>query len=154
MSENNPSTTSVDLQQRRAGVLLHPTSLPSGKLDSDVEHWLQMLANAGFSVWQILPLSEPQIGLSPYQCTSTFAMNTVLLSEYPGIDKNNRGFIKFCNSQQFWLDDYVLFKVLKQHFNDIPWIEWPEPWKQREPQTMQQTLQQYKDEISELKWQQ
>ena len=154
MSENNPSVTSADLQQRRAGVLLHPTSLPSGKLDSDVEHWLQMLANAGFSVWQILPLCEPQIGLSPYQCTSTFAMNPVLLSELPDIDRNNSGFINFCISQQFWLDDYTLFKVLKQHFNDSPWVEWPESWKRRDPQTMQQTLEQYKDRIDELKWQQ
>jgi len=154
MSEKNSTLTPHDLQQRRAGVLLHPTSLPSGKLDSDVDHWLQMMANTGFSVWQVLPLCEPQIGLSPYQCSSTFAINPVLLSEIPAIDETNPDFLNFCNKQQFWLDDYVLFKVIKQRFHDVAWNEWPEQWKQRDSQTLQQAAKEYKHEINELKWQQ
>ena len=140
--------------QRRAGILLHPTSLPSGLLDADVERWLQMLVDTGFSVWQVLPLGDPQAGLSPYQCSSAFAMNPVLLAELAPINEKSSGFIEFCNRQQFWLDDYVLFKVLKQHFNDAAWNEWPEQWKFRDPQVLQQTFQQYKYRITELKWQQ
>ena len=121
MSKENSATP--DLQARRAGVLLHPTSLPSGKLDADVELWLQMLADAGFSVWQVLPLCEPQIGLSPYQCISTFAINPALLSDYPDVDENNAEFIDFCQQQHYWLEDYALFKVLKQQFNDTAEVE-------------------------------
>ena len=149
---------SPDLQQRRAGILLHPTSLPSGILDGDVERWLHMMSDTGFSVWQILPLGEPQSGLSPYQCSSAFAFNPALLpdSSAPGstADESDNGFIDFCNKQQFWLDDYVLFKVLKQHFDDTAWIEWPEQWKFRDAEVLQQSRQQYEKQIAELKWQQ
>ena len=149
---------SPDLQLRRAGVLLHPTSLPSGMLDGDVESWLQLLSDTGFSVWQVLPLGEPQSGLSPYQCTSAFAFNPVLLpaslAQSPDIDMKNSYFIEFCHKQQFWLDDYALFKILKQHFNDSRWVDWPKQWKLRDPEVLQQSCQQYEQAISELKWQQ
>ncbi|HHJ34413.1 MAG TPA: hypothetical protein ENJ87_01475, partial [Gammaproteobacteria bacterium] len=144
----------ADLQQRRAGILLHPTSLPSGTLDDDVDRWLQMMADTGFSVWQVLPLGEPQSGLSPYQCSSAFAFNPVLLSDYPVLDECDRDYIDFCNKQAFWLDDYVLFKVLKQHFDDVAWIEWPRQWKFREATALQQSRQQYQLAITALKWQQ
>ncbi len=148
----------MSLQQRRAGILLHPTSLPSGVLDDDIERWLQMMADTGFSVWQVLPLGEPQSGLSPYQCSSAFAFSPALLpasfSSRSGIDETEADFMTFCDRQKFWLDDYALFKVLKQHFNDASWIEWPEPWKFRDPQTLQQSHQQHQQAIAELKWQQ
>ncbi|MDT8283209.1 MAG: 4-alpha-glucanotransferase, partial [Gammaproteobacteria bacterium] len=148
-----------DLQQRRTGILLHPTSLPSGTLDSDVERWLQMLADADFSVWQMLPLGEPHGGLSPYQCSSAFALNPALLpatspAQPPDIDESDSSYIAFCNRQNFWLDDYVLFKVLKLHFDDLCWVEWPQQWKFREADALQQSRLQYQQKITELKWQQ
>ena len=140
--------------QRRAGILLHPTSLPSGVLDDDVERWLELLVDSGFSVWQVLPLGDPQAGLSPYQCTSAFAMNPLLLPQYPSYNKNSNGFASFCDKQRFWLDDYAIFKILKQHFNDDSWNEWPAEWKFRQPKAMQEIHQQYARDIEELKWQQ
>lgn len=145
---------STILQQRRAGILLHPTSLPSGVLDSDVERWLKVMADTGFSVWQVLPLGEPQSGLSPYQCYSAFAFNPVLLPEFPAIDERDKNFIAFCEQQKFWLDDYALFKILKQEFNDASWAEWPDQWKLRDADALQQSVQQHKQNIVTLKWQQ
>ena len=146
--------SSPNLEQRRAGILLHPTSLPSGILDADVERWLQLMEETGFSVWQVLPLGEPQNGPSPYQCTSAFALNPLLLEKFPVIDETDSDFIEFCDKQKFWLDDYVLFKILKQHFDDVSWIEWPEQWKFRDADTLQQSSQQYAQKITALKWQQ
>lgn len=146
--------THPDLQRRRAGILLHPTSLPSAILDSDVDRWLQMMHDCGFSVWQVLPLGDPQAGLSPYQCSSAFAFNPMLLMAFPVIDESDSGFMAFCSKQSFWLDDYALFKVLKQHFNDTAWTEWPERWKFRDEQALQQSRQLYENRIAELKWQQ
>ncbi len=150
--------SSPNLQQRRAGILLHPTSLPSGILDDDVDRWLQMMADTGFSVWQVLPLGEPQAGLSPYQCSSAFAFNPVLLpvssTQWSALDECDNDFIDFCNKQKFWLDDYVLFKVLKKHFNDAAWIDWPELWKSHDTETMQRSAKEYEQQITELKWQQ
>ncbi len=145
---------SPDLNQRRAGILLHPTSLPTGVLDENVEHWLAMLAETGFSVWQVLPLGEPQEGLSPYQCISAFAMNPVLLPDYPALDENDEAFIAFCQQQKYWLDDYALFKVLKQKFNGISWHDWPDEYRRHDAHCLQQVLDESRPAITDLKWQQ
>lgn len=139
--------------RRRAGILLHPTSLPSGVLNTDVERWLDMLDDTGFSVWQVLPLGEPQGGLSPYQCISAFAMNPALIGEYPQVNLNTDGFAVFCNAQE-WLDDYVLFKVLKEKFNNAPWFEWPDEYKHRHSHALLISVDEYEKKITKLKWQQ
>jgi 4-alpha-glucanotransferase len=49
--------------KRAGGILLHPVSLPSsygiGDLGSAAHHWLEWLADAGCSMWQMLPLGPP-----------------------------------------------------------------------------------------------
>jgi len=145
---------SEDFYERRAGVLLHPTSLPSGVLDRDVERWLGLMEGAGLSVWQVLPLGEPKGGLSPYQCVSAFAMNPGLLPDYPLLDRTAPGYIEFCTKNHDWLYDYALFKVLKQMFDDAPWYEWPDEWKLRQPHAMQRAFDEFKDYVAELSWEQ
>ena len=56
---------------RSAGILLHPTSLPSGKLDRDAYRFVDWLAAAGQSWWQVLPLGPPDEFGSPYRSPST-----------------------------------------------------------------------------------
>ena len=34
-------------------------------------------------------------------------------------------FAAFCRQQAHWLDGYAYFRALKDHFNGIPWWEWP-----------------------------
>ena len=69
---------------RSAGVLLHPTCLPSafgiGDLGPAAHAYLDWLDAAGISWWQILPLHPPGPGNSPYSATSTFAGNPLLIS--------------------------------------------------------------------------
>ena len=71
------------LQDRSAGVLLHPTSLPGsygiGCLDENAVTFLEFLAAAGFKSWQICPLGPTGYGDSPYQCFSAFAGNPYLI---------------------------------------------------------------------------
>ncbi len=79
----------IEKRVRLGGVLLHPTSLPSGVLDNDAFRWLDFMSDAGLSVWQILPLGVPQENLSPYQCYSAFAINPALLEESAYEDRND-----------------------------------------------------------------
>ena len=69
---------------RTAGVLLHPTSLPSpfgvGDFGPDALRWIDTLAAMKQSWWQILPLGPTGAGDSPYQSFSAFAGNINLLS--------------------------------------------------------------------------
>lgn len=70
------------VKTRRAGVILHPTSLPGtqacGSLGTDAERWIDWLAEAGFRVWQMLPLTPVADG-SPYNSYSAFAGNPALI---------------------------------------------------------------------------
>jgi 4-alpha-glucanotransferase len=142
------------LSQRRVGVLLHPTSLPSGKLDSDAERWLQFLGDTGFSVWQVLPLGEPQGDMSPYQCSSAFAFNPALFDDCPDIDKDDSAFLGFCDSQSYWLDDYAHFKVLKHQFKGAAWSEWPLALRKRDKQALHESSRHHIDAIDEIRWHQ
>ena len=69
---------------RSAGVLLHPSSLPGpfgvGDFGPAALDWVDTLAAAGQSWWQILPLGPTGAGDSPYQCFSAFAGNPALIS--------------------------------------------------------------------------
>ena len=76
---------------RNAGILLHPTSLPSphgiGDLGPEAHAFLDFLAQAGMKIWQVLPLGPTGYGDSPYQCFSAFAGNPLLIySPGPGGD--------------------------------------------------------------------
>ncbi len=69
---------------RAGGVLLHPTSLPGpygiGDLGPAAIRWIDWLARAGCSLWQVLPLGPTGFGDSPYQSFSAFAGNPLLVS--------------------------------------------------------------------------
>ena len=65
--------------QRRSGVLMPVFSLPGewgiGCFSRQAERFIEQLAEAGQTIWQILPLGPTGFGDSPYQSFSTFAGN-------------------------------------------------------------------------------
>ena len=69
---------------RSSGVLLHPTSLPGpygiGDLGPEACRFADFLAEAGQTLWQVLPLGPTGFGDSPYQCFSALAGNPLLIS--------------------------------------------------------------------------
>ena len=48
-------------------------------------------------------------------------------------EESKESFNKFCNNNSFWLEDYSLFIALKRHFEDMPWYEWKNGIKLRDP---------------------
>lgn len=71
------------LNERRAGLLLHPTSLPDSQSGGCLGHksrrFVDFLRQCGFSVWQTLPLGPIHNDGSPYQCMSVHAGNADLI---------------------------------------------------------------------------
>ena len=69
--------------RREAGVLLHPTSLPSdwgvGDMGENAFAFVDKLKDARVHLWQILPLGPAGAGDSPYAARSTFAGNEILI---------------------------------------------------------------------------
>jgi 4-alpha-glucanotransferase len=74
------------MTRRRSGILLHLTSIPSrygvGDLGDGAYRFADFLAEAGQSLWQILPLTPTSLlsGNSPYTSSSAFAGNPLLIS--------------------------------------------------------------------------
>jgi 4-alpha-glucanotransferase len=79
------------LDHRRAGILLHPTSLPgphgSGDFGPAAYHFVDWLVSAGQSVWQVLPLTPIGPGNSPYASVSAFAGSPLLVALEPLIER-------------------------------------------------------------------
>src|ERR1700685_3158460 len=69
---------------RATGILLHPVSLPSrggiGDFGPAAYEFVDFMAAARQSLWQVLPLGPPANGDSPYSSTSAFAGNPLLIS--------------------------------------------------------------------------
>jgi len=152
-------------ERRRAGVLLHPTSLPSGRLGSDAHRFVDFLADTGASVWQMLPLAPTHRDGSPYHCLSAHALNPLLLglerlAEFAGplttpIDRDRcldkalknlkrpqaapqrRAFETYCTAQAYWLEDFALYCALRARYKGRPWWTWPAAVRDREPPALQ-----------------
>ena len=81
----------MNLNQRRAGVLLHITSLPGphgiGDLGPDAFHFVDWLVSAGQSLWQVLPTTPIGPGDSPYQSVSAFAGSPLMVALEPLVAK-------------------------------------------------------------------
>ena len=73
-----------DLTRRSSGVLLHISSLPGpvgqGDLGPQAHAFTAFLAQAGQGWWQMLPIGPAGGGGSPYQSTSAFAGDPLLIS--------------------------------------------------------------------------
>ncbi|MBQ8654307.1 MAG: 4-alpha-glucanotransferase [Clostridia bacterium] len=69
---------------RRSGILMHITSLPGpggiGSLGQEAYDFADFLQESGMKLWQVLPMGPTGYGESPYQSTSVFAGNPLLIS--------------------------------------------------------------------------
>lgn len=125
------------LDKRRAGVLLHLTSLPSGGL-GDAERFLDWLKAAGFSVWQMLPLGPCGSNNSPYSPISAFAGAPVLMAAGSAKEQVSKSQLhSYREREQTWLEDYALFCVIRKQQDDRPWWQWPEALRHRHKPALQ-----------------
>jgi 4-alpha-glucanotransferase len=92
--------------RRSAGILLHPTSLPNGVLDEHAYRFVDWLAAAGQSWWQVLPLGPPDDTGSPYTSPSAFAGSAALLAD-PDAPVGDAELAAFRAAYAYWLDDWT-----------------------------------------------
>ena len=69
---------------RDCGILMHITSLPGpdgiGSLGKEAFEYADFLHKCGMTIWQVLPMGPTGYGESPYQSTSVYAGNPLLIS--------------------------------------------------------------------------
>jgi 4-alpha-glucanotransferase len=94
--------------RRASGVQLHITSLPGGRLGPEAYRFLDWLAAAGQSWWQVLPLGPPDRYRSPYKSRSAFAAWPGLLAE-PRARVSSDEIAAFRAGNAFWIGDWERF---------------------------------------------
>jgi 4-alpha-glucanotransferase len=163
---------------RAAGILLHPTSLPGpngiGEFGPEALHFLDLLAEAGITLWQMLPLGPTGYGDSPYQCFSSFAGNSLLIRvpgdvegfpadrvDFPRVIASKRALLRratrdfepdeqyraFVAEQSAWLEDYALFMALKDAHGGIAWPDWESGAALRDPAALERWSSQLAGEV-------
>src|SRR5580765_6149934 len=95
----------TSFSRRSSGVLLHVTSLPSGRLGADAYEFVDWLEAAGQSWWQVLPLNPPDAFGSPYTSSSAFATWRGLLAE-PNAPVTRDELRRFRRRHAYWIDDW------------------------------------------------
>ena len=69
---------------RSSGILMHISSLPSpggiGSMGQEAYEFADFLQASGMTIWQVLPIGPTGYGESPYQSSSVFAGNPLLIS--------------------------------------------------------------------------
>mgnify|MGYP001181329726 FL=1 len=133
------------------GVLCHLTSLPgSGEHGTLGEHafaFVDRLAEAGVTVWQVLPLNPPDEHSSPYASHSAFASWTELrdpaVHDVPDDDMIEHWF----SVNEHWSHDWAMFSVLRSMHDDTPWTEWPVPLRDRHPDALRSFEERYASDI-------
>jgi 4-alpha-glucanotransferase len=123
------------LDRRRAGVLLHLGSLEAA-LGRGGRAFIDWLAQAGFSVWQILPAGPTGTDGSPYWVRSDFAGETAYLDPTELPDVGTPDYSAFLDANQHWLDDYALFEVLSAAQKGAAWWTWPAELRDRTPSAL------------------
>lgn len=93
---------------RASGVQLHITSLPDGRLGPSARDFVDWLAAAGQSVWQVLPVSVPDEHRSPYKSPSAFAASPALL-EHPDAEVAPEELSDFAEREGYWAESWTAF---------------------------------------------
>jgi 4-alpha-glucanotransferase len=168
------------LTDRTSGLLLHPTCFAagpeSGDLGADARAFVDFLAAAGQSWWQMLPVGPAGYGNSPYSAESAFAGNPMLISldrlvedgllpradrERPRGEQLRAAFEAFKNAggshgdleafrgeARGWLDDFALYRAFKRAHGNVQWTSWPASARDRDPRSIEEVRAQHADEIA------
>lgn len=67
---------------------------------------------------------------------------------------DSTGFRAFCQQQRYWLDDYVLFRVLKDRFGQQCWSDWPEEYRDRHTDAMESIERETADALGRYRYEQ
>jgi 4-alpha-glucanotransferase len=170
--------------ERRAGLLLHPTCLPgpfpNGDLGHEAYRFVEFLARAACTVWQMLPVGPVGDGGSPYQSTSAHAGNRALISldwlrDRGWLDRvdpcRSRSahlvaagaaftvapapdFAAFCAREAHWLDDFALYTALKSAHAGRPWTDWSPAERNREPGALATARRHHATTIAQVRFEQ
>src|ERR1700752_4815727 len=91
---------------RSSGILLHPTSLPGGRLGREAYRFVDWLAAAGQSWWQVLPPLAPDRYPPPYKSPSgVYAWPGVLGPPAARVTRSE--IVDYRERNGYWIEDWA-----------------------------------------------
>ncbi len=118
--------------------MLLPLSALEAPLGRGGRAFVDWLAAAGFSVWQMLPLGPAGPAGSPFWTRADCAGDPALLDTAELPDPAAPRETEFLKASAPWLADYALFEALAHSQADAPFWSWPQPLRDREPRALEQ----------------
>ena len=103
---------------RQSGILLHILSLPGqggiGTMGKEARNFVDFLKKSGMRLWQMLPVGPTGYGESPYQCSSIFAGNPLMISLETLVEE---GLLTMSSDEQFVpaCEDQIDYEAVKPH---------------------------------------
>jgi 4-alpha-glucanotransferase len=124
------------LARRRAGVLLHVSSLPGGRLGPAAYAFVDFLAAVGCTVWQVLPLVPPDEEGSPYRALSAMAGHPGLLDPARPQPPSGTAYRDWYEHEEDWLEPYVEYLTVRTSLGGAPWPDWQPALRDRDPRAV------------------
>lgn len=162
MNEATPPRA-LAVASRRAGVLLPLSSLGEGHgaLGRAAREFIDWIAAAGFTAWQLLPIGHRGADGSPYWLRSDHAADPDYLDERDlpdgAFDAARDGsplhgeFEAWCVAERDWIDDYALFEAFSAAQGGAPWQDWPPAWRDRDRNAIAGARTSYAEAIAQVK---
>jgi 4-alpha-glucanotransferase len=102
-------------------MLCHLSSIPVGT----TARFVDFLADAGLSIWQVLPLHPPDSHRSPYNSRSLFALDPRLVEQIEiEAPDGALDYESFRMANAHWLEPFALFECAREQFGPS-WRNWP-----------------------------
>jgi 4-alpha-glucanotransferase len=116
--------------------------------------FIDWVAEAGFTLWQILPVGPTGPDGSPYWVRSDFAgqYSFVDTTELP--DSHSPEYAAFLAASGSWLADYALFEALSALQHGQPWWLWSPELRDREPSAIARASEQLAADLQRIKLEQ
>ncbi|WOO39425.1 4-alpha-glucanotransferase [Rubellicoccus peritrichatus] len=62
-----------------------------------------------------------------------------------------KDYVSFCEKESWWLDDFALYVAIKERQKLRPWSDWPEEYRDRDPEALDNARERLFDAIEEQK---
>jgi 4-alpha-glucanotransferase len=116
--------------------------------------FIDWLAQAGFTVWQILPVGPVGADRSPYWVRSDCAGSPDFIDQAELPDPAARPDADFLAAAAPWLKDYALFEALTRRHGGAPFWSWPAPLRDRQPAALAAAARELTAEVARIEHEQ
>jgi 4-alpha-glucanotransferase len=109
---------------------------------------VKQLLNEGWCLPDEVNLSQPEL----FAKVMLRVQSNGAISKVDGHGLSWSGFARFCQAQQYWLEDFTLFMSLREQHGYKGWNEWPEAYRRHDAQALQAFAETHQEKLTLIKF--